>query len=388
MAPKASKVLKTIMKKPAAMAEEPERTKADKGNVALMAIEAGKPMGKNAAQAIQDTLKKLKREDPDHPGLEIDRGLKSAAQKRIFGVKLNLDRTGAFCTAMQKDGLRMDKTSGDKSGWLALWEIAKIEGIPWTGDDENVRLMAALVEDLEEKDHPKPSLAKLHWKVYYYTKKLMETTKKTRFSEGSTETVRKLDSIEDRDQMMDDARGAMDELYNEEPRGSKDPAKSKRGGKKSSEEKEAEEMTKMGHRQDAMDHMTPGAREKYTADEDKREFSKRTVATLKRVSKYEAEAEQASLKLATLLSEKKLTFVSDKFITTLTTCQKNLTKHRTILNKVISEADEMDWKKYMKERNAFSKKVDAADAEIQVFTEAEGLKEKFNIALKMKMKKS
>ena len=57
MAPKASKVLKTIMKKPAAMAEEAERTKADKGNVALMAIEAGKPMGKNAAQAIQDTLK-------------------------------------------------------------------------------------------------------------------------------------------------------------------------------------------------------------------------------------------------------------------------------------------------------------------------------------------
>ncbi len=213
MAPKASKVLKTIMKRPTAMAEEPERTKADKGNLALMAIEEGKPMGKNAAQAIQDTLEKLKKEDPDHPGLEIYRSLKSADQKRIFGVKLNLDRTGAFCTAMQKDGMRMEKTSGNKSGWLALWEIARMEGIPWTGDEENVTLMAALVKDLEEKDHPKPSLARQNWKVYYYTKKLMETTKKTRFSEGSTETVKKLDIIQDRDQMMDDARGAMDELY-------------------------------------------------------------------------------------------------------------------------------------------------------------------------------
>jgi hypothetical protein len=388
MAPRVWKTLKPIMKKPAAMAEEAENMSSEKGSLALMKVEPGKPMGKNAAQAIQDTLKKLKKEDPDFPGLEMYRGLKTTAEKRIFGVKLNLDRTGGFCTAMQKDGLRMDKTSGEKSGWMALWEIAKVEGIPWSGDEENVRLMAALVDGLEEKIHPKPSLAKLQWKVYYYTKKSMDTTKKTRYSEGSTETVKKLDCQEDRDQMMDDARGAMDELYNEEPRGSKDPAPSKRGGKKSSEEKEAEEKAKLGHRRDAMDHMSKDARDQYAADEDKRGFVKRASATLKRVSKYEGEAEQAALKLASLLSEKKLEFVSDKLNTTLNACQKNLTKHRQNLNKVISECDVMDWKKYVKERLTFSKKVDAADAEIQVFTDAEGLKDKFNIALKMKMKKS
>jgi hypothetical protein len=134
--------------------------------------------------------------------------------------------------------------------------------------------------------------------------------------------------------------------------------------------------------------MTAGAREQFLAEEEKRDFSKRAVATLKKVSKYEGEAEQASLKLASLLSEKKLEFVSDKLIHTVNTCQKNLTKHRQILNKVISESDEMDWKRFMKEKLNLSKKVDAADAEIQVFTEEQGLKEKFNIALKMKLKKS
>ena len=64
MAPKASKVLKTIMKKPAAMAEESKKHNADKGTSSLLAIEAERPMGKNAAQAIQGTLKKLKKADP------------------------------------------------------------------------------------------------------------------------------------------------------------------------------------------------------------------------------------------------------------------------------------------------------------------------------------
>ncbi len=81
-------------------------------------------------------------------------------------------------------------------------------------------------------------------------------------------------------------------------------------------------------------------------------------------------------------------FVSDNFTTTVTVCQKNSTKHRQISNKVISECDEMEWKKFMTEKMNLSKKVDAADAEIQVFTEDQGLKEKFNIALKMKLKKS
>ena len=379
-----------MMKKPAAMAEESKKHNADKGTSSLLAIEAERPMGKNAAQAIQDTLKKLKKADPDHPGLEIYRGLASNAEKRIFGVKLNLDRSGAFCNAMQKDGLRMDKTSGDQSGWLALWEIARMEGIPWTGDEENERLMAALVEDLEEKDHPKATLAKQGWKVYLYKKNLMEVTKKTRFSEGFTETNKKIDIIKDRDQMMDDARGAMDELYaadKEEPRGSKDPSILKRGGKKNSAAKEEEELLRIGQRREALDKMKPGEREQFVAEEEKREFSKRAVATLKRVSKYEGEAEQASLKLATLLSEEKLEFVSDKLITTVSACQKNLTKRRQILNKVISESNEMDWKRFMKDKLNLSRKVDAADAEIQVFTEDQGLKEKFNIALKMKLKK-
>jgi hypothetical protein len=67
MAPKAPKVLKTMMKKPAAKAEALPRgghegrhgggTYSDKGTSSLMEIDIQTPMGKNAAQAIQDTLK-------------------------------------------------------------------------------------------------------------------------------------------------------------------------------------------------------------------------------------------------------------------------------------------------------------------------------------------
>ena len=153
-----------------------ERDGEAKGLARLAFIEPGEAMGRNAAQAIVDRLKAIQKAQPDHPGLEIYKGLKTNEQKREFGMQLHIDRdgdqvfktfgtfrnmtklikfikqlqtqmykrisdiyvklAGAFCDAWEKDGVKRNEQKKVTQGWMALWEVASLEGIPWNPKDE------------------------------------------------------------------------------------------------------------------------------------------------------------------------------------------------------------------------------------------------------------
>eukprot|EP00974_Lingulodinium_polyedra_P112779 10914275-Lingulodinium_polyedra.AAC.1 len=45
-------------------------------------------------------------------------------------------------------------------GWMALWEVAKVEGLPYCPDKpDQMEVLYGIVDGLDSKAHPKPRLA-------------------------------------------------------------------------------------------------------------------------------------------------------------------------------------------------------------------------------------
>eukprot|EP00974_Lingulodinium_polyedra_P098281 9526023-Lingulodinium_polyedra.AAC.1 len=59
-------------------------------------------------------------------------------------------------------------------GEMALWEIAKLEGLEY--NEDNKAILEALVEGLPCRPHPKESLKAKGFMVYDYSKKLAKTS--------------------------------------------------------------------------------------------------------------------------------------------------------------------------------------------------------------------
>jgi len=87
----------------------------------------GAVMGKNFATSVRDKLVALAKKGNPQPLVEY-RALKNNADKRRFAARLHLDRSACFAggglSVGEKESSSHTKEQGDKSGWLALWEVA------------------------------------------------------------------------------------------------------------------------------------------------------------------------------------------------------------------------------------------------------------------------
>ena len=190
-------VMKVLLKRPSAKALAGPKKKGKsgekkgpekKGLQQLADIHPGQSMGRNAAQAIVDKLKSLKKNDPEHQGLALYRECNTNEDKRRFGMRLHIDREGAFCKAKENEGIKGNRRASVTAGLMSIWEIADIEKIPWKPDcPATMDLLASLVADLDGQPHPNKRLFEQGFMVYPYQKKGHLVTTLDRYKEVHTE---------------------------------------------------------------------------------------------------------------------------------------------------------------------------------------------------------
>ena len=136
---------------------------------ALADLPEGQRLDHNQAVAVTDRLKQLAREGNAGAWVEYKQ-CRGHAAKRDFAVKPALDPQARWAKAVDNRTVATCKRSRSVSGELALWEIAKIEGLPFT--DDNKVILQGLVEGCPSRPHPKPALAAAGHLIYDYSKKM------------------------------------------------------------------------------------------------------------------------------------------------------------------------------------------------------------------------
>ena len=89
-------------------------------------------------------------------------------------LKMALDEKSVLTVSHNVTSGRQTETNQVR-GWMALWEVADVEKIPFKLD--NASLLRDVVANDQSKPHPNESLAKKGWRVYYHVKNEHEKEK-------------------------------------------------------------------------------------------------------------------------------------------------------------------------------------------------------------------
>ncbi len=117
----------------------------------------------------------------DSKPLEYYKSLTKWSQKRDFGMAMSLNREDALAKARETVSASTIVSSEDKRGWLAIWEIADIEKIPYQPDHPvYAQLLEKAIEGVPARPHSKPQWAELGHLEYDYFKKSNMVIRQTR----------------------------------------------------------------------------------------------------------------------------------------------------------------------------------------------------------------
>eukprot|EP00969_Alexandrium_andersonii_P314295 13884933-Alexandrium_andersonii.AAC.1 len=81
-----------------------------------------------------DQLKKLDRQGNGGPLSEY-KECDTDSERRKFALRLRLDPEGTWCRVQESSGIKNSNESSVAKGWLAIWEIAKLEGLAYSPKD-------------------------------------------------------------------------------------------------------------------------------------------------------------------------------------------------------------------------------------------------------------
>ena len=138
------------------------------------------PLGKDVTSAVRYQLNKWKKDGWNYPEQEYN-AAKSDKERRSFVQKLSLDPKGAWLSMKETETMGESQVNTGLKGFIALWEIAKLEGLTYDpGNEHCMGLLLGMTKDCEQKPHPKQALAEAGHFVYKYEKKLMDRTSKMR----------------------------------------------------------------------------------------------------------------------------------------------------------------------------------------------------------------
>eukprot|EP00969_Alexandrium_andersonii_P082969 3659870-Alexandrium_andersonii.AAC.1 len=112
-----------------------------------------------------DRLKSLQKAGNSAP-MEEYKSLTSDTSRRGFALRLRVDPDASWCKVTESTGIANSNESSSLSGWMALWEIAKTEGIPYdTTNPDIMDTLTGITDGLPCKPHPKKMLAAKGCKV-------------------------------------------------------------------------------------------------------------------------------------------------------------------------------------------------------------------------------
>ena len=131
----------------------------------------GDALGRNAAQAVTDSVMRFAKNVWDAP-MEEWKKCKTWEAKREFALKLATDKTASFIRVTQTEALRSQSEVSNVVGWLQMWDSADVEKFPYRPSDPD--MMAKLrrfVSDCPSRPSEKPELAADGELQYDYRKK-------------------------------------------------------------------------------------------------------------------------------------------------------------------------------------------------------------------------
>ena len=92
-------------------------------NSQVFNAQPGEALGRNAAQAVTDNVKRFAKNGWDAP-MEECKKCNTWEAKREFALKLATDKTASFIRVTQTEPLKSQIEVSDVTGWLHIWEIA------------------------------------------------------------------------------------------------------------------------------------------------------------------------------------------------------------------------------------------------------------------------
>ena len=140
-------------------------------NFQVLHARPGDALGRNAAQAVTDSVMRFAKIGWDAP-VEEWKKCKTWEAKRELALKLATDKTASFIRVTQTEALRSQSEVSDVIVWLQMWDIADVEKFPYRPSDPD--MMAKLmrfVSDCPSRPSEKPELAADGELQYDYRKK-------------------------------------------------------------------------------------------------------------------------------------------------------------------------------------------------------------------------
>ena len=199
--------------------------KIGKAPAVVKHIQNGTLTSTTGCQSIKDFMKALEKKG-DPSWLQAWSSASHANKKLILErLKLELDDKNLL-TVVQHDLAGKHTSTEQARGWMALWEVADVEKIPF--DSKFSAVLLALVENDESRPHSKPNLAAKGWREYYHVKDKVEVEKV--FHEEKTEakndrTCDGEEDFEDAKKMIRAAGGASKTEHKSKPKNLTDTSK-------------------------------------------------------------------------------------------------------------------------------------------------------------------
>ena len=160
-------------------------------------IQEGNIHTAHGCQSVRDFLKSLAAKG-DKSWLEEWTVASHDNKKKILErLKMELDQK-SLLTVIQTTSSGKVSSTEQVRGWMALWEVANVEKIPF--EPKYTDVLMALVESDQSRPHSKPGLAAKGWREYFHVKAKAEREKlyhKDKFSsENRREDIGKEDYYE------------------------------------------------------------------------------------------------------------------------------------------------------------------------------------------------
>jgi len=173
---KAKALAQPVDEAPEAEEGDGGRIKASRGDaLGWQDIQPGKSMGQRGAQAVKDHLAMMAKCGNPGPQKHYE-ALKSRTEKRDFALSLKLDRSASFLQVVEQHSASSIKRQTDMEGWITDAQVAIHEGLPnWSSDDSQGHRLQDILEGLDSKPDPRPHMAAKGYKVYYYSKKELDS---------------------------------------------------------------------------------------------------------------------------------------------------------------------------------------------------------------------
>lgn len=134
-------------------------------------------MGRNQAQQVMDICKRLQKQGKPE-ALAQYKACRTWSEKREFASRLLVDRSASFLTCTQKTTLDRAEQVTRSSGWVYLWDVARLNGMNYDPESEaQDKLLGKILAGCQTREPVDPQFQNCGFLQYKYSKEYEQQEK-------------------------------------------------------------------------------------------------------------------------------------------------------------------------------------------------------------------